>query len=45
MDIRILTYDKLIEQSYKAYKEYIDKDKENGAILKILKEIDKMDSN
>lgn len=45
VDIRILTYDKLIEQSYKAYKEYIDKDKENGAILKILKEIDKMDSN
>lgn len=44
-NIRILTYDKLIEQSYKAYEEYINKDQENGAILKILKEIDKMDSN
>lgn len=43
MNIRVLTYDKLIEQSYNAYKEYMDKDQENGRILKILKEIDKMD--
>lgn len=43
MNIRVLTYDKLIEQSYNAYKEYMDKDQENGRILKILKEIDQMD--
>ncbi len=43
MNIRVLTYDKLIEQSYNAYKEYMDRDQDNGRILKILKEIDKMD--
>lgn len=43
MNIRVLTYDKLIEQSYNAYKEYMDKDQENGRILKILKEIDQME--
>ncbi|WP_289686401.1 BbrUII/HgiDII family restriction enzyme [Helicobacter rodentium] len=41
--IRVLTYSKLIEQSYNAYKEYMDKDQENGRILKILKEIDAME--
>lgn len=43
MNIRVLTYNKLIEQSYNAYKEYMDKDQENGIILKILKEIDTME--
>lgn len=43
MNIRVLTYNKLIEQSYNAYKEYMDKDQENGRILKILKEIDAME--
>lgn len=45
MNIRVLTYDKLIEQSYNAYKEYIDKERENGRILQILKEIDKIDQS
>lgn len=41
--IRVLTYSNLIEQSYDAYKEYINKEQENGKILTLLKEIDKMD--
>lgn len=44
MNIRVLTYDELIQQSYNAYKEYMNKEQENGRILTILKEIDKMDS-
>lgn len=44
MNIRVLTYDELIQQSYNAYSEYINKERENGRILTILKEIDKMDS-
>ena len=45
MNIRVLTYDELIQQSLNAYQEYVDKEQENGRILKILKEIDKMDNN
>ncbi|MBM0636870.1 hypothetical protein LNU06_01670 [Campylobacter sp. VicNov18] len=40
--IRLLTYDELIEQSYNAYKEYMDEEQESARILKILKEIDQM---
>ena len=43
MNIRVLTYDNLIKHSYDAYKEYMNNDKENGKILKILKEIDKIE--
>lgn len=42
-NIRVLTYDKLILQSYNAYKEYIDRDQESTRVLKILKEIDQME--
>ena len=42
--VRVLTYSKLIQQSLNAYQEYINKDQENGRILTILKEIDKMDN-
>lgn len=44
LNIRVLTYSKLIQQSLNAYQEYINKDQENGRILTILKEIDKMDN-
>lgn len=42
-NIRVLTYDKLILQSYNAYKEYIDRDQESTRVLKIFKEIDQME--
>lgn len=45
LKIRVLTYSELIQQSLNAYQEYMDKEQENGRILKILKEIDKMDNN
>lgn len=42
-NIRVLTYDKLILQSYNAYKEYIDRNQESTRVLKIFKEIDQME--
>ncbi|HDZ5066324.1 TPA: ATP-binding protein [Campylobacter jejuni] len=42
-NIRVLTYDKLIVQSYNAYKEYMDRDQESTRVLKILKEIDQLE--
>lgn len=39
-DTRVVTYQELLENSYKAYQAYLDKKKEAGRILKVIQTID-----
>lgn len=41
-NIRVLTYQSLIDQSYALYKEYLDKQTEKGRLLTLLKQIDEL---